>query len=534
MVAGGSQICRGVSNTVDRDRTKAWPVIARDKEWAVRRPAWQSDSLHLYLEAGVMLRLPGKLRTTILICVALLVSWSGRADAPLVTPAELYIKVAADVAWQPRSCQEISQWLEEAFKPWRTVECTAMRGNAGTYRLRWRQLIDSRELVSWLSQQRNAGYLEWYEAKGGGLTLQSANALSGSQDFIDYLKSLLIDSHEPIDPGFIDDTALRLRNLIRIHAPAAPVVVAIIDSGINFDGMRLAGLNWENPKEIAGNSIDDDGNGYIDDKLGWDFVDEGVASLADDTLIPDNDPSDLLGHGTAVASIVAATFGENLSPYVKLMALRVASGVRGSGSVSPFALAEAIHYAANNGAHVVNLSVGSVSAYEVVREAIIAAQAKGVIVIAAAGNTGGAILFPANMPSVTAIGALDNSGAIWGGSARNEGIAFYIRGTNMLAELGLATNRLSSDGTSFAAPGATARAAMLRVIAGEGDACQATLELISKHRPSSQLAVDWVGAIVNRLELDLGDGAARLELWTRRQMLCGAQGGVASILRRAN
>ena len=137
--------------------------------------------------------------------------------------------------------------------------------------------------------------------------------------------------------------------------------------------------------------IDNDGNGYVDDITGWDFVGR------------DNDPNDELGHGTEMAGLVL-----HEAPATQLMALRV---VNPQGTAGGLNVAAAIRYATRQGADVINLSLCSQQDLIDVPQAISAALAAGVRVVAAAGNTGApAPLFPANLPGVIAAGASDARG----------------------------------------------------------------------------------------------------------------------------
>ncbi|MEL6478075.1 MAG: S8 family serine peptidase [Pseudomonadota bacterium] len=167
------------------------------------------------------------------------------------------------------------------------------------------------------------------------------------------------------------------------HTTGEDVVVAIIDTGIDLDHPDLATNLWVNPGEIAGNGIDDDNNGYIDDIHGFDF---GGAQLnvRNDR---DNDPTDIQGHGTHVAGIVAAD-GDNgisttgVAPDAQVMALRIGSD--DSDLLSGFAILEAIEYAVANGARVSNNSYGPIGAFA--RPVIEAAGEAGHLFVAAAGN----------------------------------------------------------------------------------------------------------------------------------------------------
>jgi subtilisin family serine protease len=156
----------------------------------------------------------------------------------------------------------------------------------------------------------------------------------------------------------------------------ASVIVAVIDSGVDYTHPDLAPNIWHNPNEIAGNNIDDDGNGYKDDVIGWDFANG------------DNDPVDLSGHGTHVAGIIAAK-GNDASTVAgvgwktSIMALQV---VDVNGVTTSAGIAEAIRYAVDNGAKVINASYGETVNDLLEYDAINYANTNGVLVVAAACN----------------------------------------------------------------------------------------------------------------------------------------------------
>ncbi|MEG4857477.1 S8 family serine peptidase [Microcoleus sp. K1-B6] len=158
------------------------------------------------------------------------------------------------------------------------------------------------------------------------------------------------------------------------------IVVAVIDTGVDYTHPDLDNNIWQNADEIADNGIDDDRNGFIDDIRGWDFV------------YNDNYPMDLdvYGHGTHIAGLIAAErndFGiTGVAPNAKIMPIRVIDSFRDAYSND---IAAGIRYAADNGANVINLSLGNEfypSNEE--NEAIEYANNKGSVVVIAAGNSG--------------------------------------------------------------------------------------------------------------------------------------------------
>jgi subtilisin family serine protease len=174
-----------------------------------------------------------------------------------------------------------------------------------------------------------------------------------------------------------------------------PVLLATVDTGIDRNHTDLSANMWTNPGEIADNGLDDDGNGYVDDTWGWDFVNG------------DNDPMDDMMHGTAVSSVSAGVLdGSGVSgicPWCQLMSVKVLNA-QGSGLLAT--VAQGIVYAAGNGARVINLSLGAIAGATTLEDAVNYAWGQGVLVVAAAGNNGLQQLFyPAAYEHAMAVGS---------------------------------------------------------------------------------------------------------------------------------
>jgi subtilisin family serine protease len=190
----------------------------------------------------------------------------------------------------------------------------------------------------------------------------------------------------------------------KIGAPAAwdtttgsGLVVAVVDTGVDYNHPDIAANVWTNPNEIPGNGIDDDGNGYIDDLRGWNFV------------ANNNDPMDDNGHGTHVAGTIAAVGNNGIGVIGVAWGASVmpVKALDSGGSGYDSQLGPAIIYAANNGADVISNSWGGPGTSQTIADAVDYAHNMGAVVVAAAGNSSDNArnYFPANLPNVITVAA---------------------------------------------------------------------------------------------------------------------------------
>ena len=166
----------------------------------------------------------------------------------------------------------------------------------------------------------------------------------------------------------------------------AGVVVAVVDTGVDYNHADLVANIWYNNEETAGDGIDNDGNGYVDDIRGWNFCGNNNDPM------DDNDVDETF-HGTHVAGTIAATGDNNIgvigvAPAAQLMAVKALDNA-GGGSIA--STAPAILYAALNGARVINNSWISYDLDPTVASAIETAYALGATLIFGAGNNNGRI-----------------------------------------------------------------------------------------------------------------------------------------------
>lgn len=238
--------------------------------------------------------------------------------------------------------------------------------------------------------------------------------------------------YPPNDPDFDRQWALphiQAEQAWREMGDLQPMTVAVIDTGVCMSHEDLQG------RVLPG---------------GYDFVDN------------DDDPEDIFGHGCSVAGIIAANTDNGIgiagfAPNSSILPVRVL-GPSGSGSMAD--VAAGIVYAADNGADIINLSLGSMVGSQVTKDAVEYAMREGVTVIASAGNSGGSLPgYPARYEGVVAVGAIDADGSR--SSFSNKGGDIWAPGRDVHT-IYLDNGYKALNGTSFSAPYVAAMAAVLQ------------------------------------------------------------------------
>ncbi len=236
------------------------------------------------------------------------------------------------------------------------------------------------------------------------------------------------------------------------------VVVAVVDTGVKYDHPDLSNNIWINSNEIAGNAIDDDNNGYIDDYNGWNFSDNN------------NQIMDTNGHGTHVAGIIGAEVNDigvaGVVPNVKIMSLKVISS---DGYIYLSNVISAINYATNKGVKIFNFSFGGETFIQSFNDLL---YSKDALFICAAGNGGSDQIgddndvtpfYPAsyNLDNVISVAATDANGYL--ASFSNYGVTsvdIAAPGQDIYSTYNVGDYSYL-NGTSMAAPFVTATAAIL-------------------------------------------------------------------------
>jgi thermitase len=265
---------------------------------------------------------------------------------------------------------------------------------------------------------------------------------------------------EPNDPEFADQYAhqlIQMQQAWDISTGSRDTVIAVLGTGVDVNHPDLKNNIWVNQDEIPGNKIDDDNNGYIDDVQGWNFEKNNNA------VSPTNPYSDS-SHETQVAGVIGA-IGNNGKGVVgvnwqcSMMVLRV------SLDFTSEEIAAALEYAAANGARVVNMSFGGDTfgpeGDRVVKAAIDKAWARGVLLVASAGNSDSSRPYlPASLYNVMAVASTNGEDTKTGHSTFGPWVDIAAPGTDIVTT-DFGGEYIATAGTSFSSPYVAAVATLL-------------------------------------------------------------------------
>lgn len=239
------------------------------------------------------------------------------------------------------------------------------------------------------------------------------------------------------------------------------VVIAIVDTGVDWNHPDLNANIWRNPGEIPANGVDDDNNGFVDDVVGWDFAGADFKS-------PDNDPSPGPGHGTHVGGIASAVTDNAVGVAgvgfnCRLMAIKTTRDAATETLI--FFGYEGIVYAADNGADVINCSWGGPASSQYERDIIQYATEKGSVVVAAAGNDNtSADHFPSGHPHVLSVAWVRADDRKSNLSSYGPTVDVSAPGENILSTVPSGGYSSSWSGTSMASPVAAGIAALVKSV----------------------------------------------------------------------
>lgn len=313
-------------------------------------------------------------------------------------------------------------------------------------------------------------------------------------------------------------------------------VIAILDTGVDWTHPDLTNKIWRNWGEIPDNGIDDDGNGLIDDYMGWDYINN------------DNNPMDDNSHGTHVAGIAAAEANNGIGIagvnwHAKIMPIKV---FQSSGRGDAATITKGIIYAAQKRATVINMSFGSYARSMVMEDALANAYAT-TLLVAAAGNDGMDIgdccpncgpFFPAAFSFVLGVQApeasfsnVDCTGPTFSNSSTLNNYEMKAPGTNIISTIPKGSYRVY-QGTSMAAPIVSGALSLYRKLISYDDETnefmwvkliQATEQYLNIHKALTlipkpevwflnKVMVDTLGTSDRDGRVDAGE---RIQLWFR-------------------
>jgi len=248
-----------------------------------------------------------------------------------------------------------------------------------------------------------------------------------------------------------------------IESGSPDVIVAVIDMGFDMNHEDLQENIWNNPGEIPENGIDDDHNGYVDDTVGWDFVNQASGLVDDDCdwRNEDNDPTSLKSsHGNRVLGVIGATTDNGIgiagiAANCQMMLIRAGFyNAEGYQVLSTSSIIKGIIYAVENGARIINISSGSPNYSSSYKSALEYATNNGVLVVCSAGNdASNTPCYPAayDIPGLLSVGASNVLDARCSFSNYGSWVDVSAPGQHIMSTL-LNDSYGETQGTSFSTP----------------------------------------------------------------------------------
>ena len=268
---------------------------------------------------------------------------------------------------------------------------------------------------------------------------------------LDYIVSVNSTPNDPLYPNQWSLDKISAPEAWNIYTGSSQTVVAVLDTGVDYNHRDLRDNIWVNQAELNGaEGVDDDENGYVDDIYGYNFI------------YNNGDPMDDYGHGTYCAGIIAAEGNNSLDITgicwnAKIMALKF-MGQLGEGSASD--AARAIYYAVQNGADVISNSWSSPDESLLLKDAIDYAYSQGVVIVASAGNDGSnSPQYPACYNNVISVAATNSNDQKWTYSSYGDWVDIAAPGVDVLS--------LSVEGTSIG----TSNSGETTILSGTSTAC---------------------------------------------------------------
>ncbi len=272
--------------------------------------------------------------------------------------------------------------------------------------------------------------------------------------------------------GSTDNAHLHMKEAWEVESGDPNMIIAVIDMGFDVGHEDLQRNIWRNPGEIPENGIDDDDNGYVDDIIGWDFVNqtEGMAGSGYDWQHEDNDPTTTkVAHGNSVLGIIGATTDNTIGiagiiRNCKLMLLRAGYfKPNGMQALSIANIAKSLIYAADNGARVINISSVGKTFSQSYEDALAYAIDQGALVTCSAGNEGSDTpVYPAayDLPGIISVGATTRMDRITAFSNYGNWVDVSAPGESIMTTI-LDNGYGKVIGTSFSSPMVAAIAGLI-------------------------------------------------------------------------